>query len=107
DLDPDSPTMYSGPFGKAPMFFTSPLITSNAMAQKAAATRLQNILGIEEGLRFSAIPHPALDLGDPIQVVRRELGINQIHVVDGLTMPLRASGSQTVETLRRKVVLSA
>jgi Domain of unknown function (DUF5047) len=107
DLDPTSPTYYGGKFGKAPMFYTSPLITSNQMAQKAAATRLQSILGLDEGLQFSAVPHPALDLGDPVLVVRRELGINQVHIIDGFTLPLRASGLQTIETRRRKVVLLA
>jgi hypothetical protein len=104
DLDPSSPTFYGGRFGKRPMFWSSPLITSNQMAERSASTMLQKELGIAEALRFEAIAHPALDIGDPVQVVRGELGINHVHVVDGLSMPLRA-GTQTVETRRRRVVL--
>jgi hypothetical protein len=106
DTDPTSPTRYLGPFKKRPASWSSPLITSLGMAASAAQTELQKRAGISEGLRIPAIPHPALDVGDPILVVRRELGINQLHVVDAFDVPLRATGTHTIATRRRRVVLS-
>jgi len=106
DLDPTSPTRWGGRFGMRPLQWVSEKITSTAMAQTAAATELQKRAGISEGLRVPSIPHPGLDVNDPILVIRQQLGINQIHVVDAVPMPLRASGDQVIGTRRRRVVLT-
>jgi hypothetical protein len=105
DMEPTSPTRWGGRFGKRPLQWVSEKITSAAMAQIAAAAELQKRSGISEGLRVPSIPHPGLDVNDPILVVRQQLGINQIHVVDAVPMTWRASANQVIETRRRRVVL--
>jgi hypothetical protein len=106
DLDPTSPTRWGGRFGRRPLQWVSEKITSSEMAEAAATTELQKRSGISEGLRVPSMPHPGLDVNDPMLVVRHELGINQIHVADAVPLPLRASGDQVIETRRRRVVLT-
>lgn len=106
DSDPASPTLYGGKFGKRPLFWSSPLLLSAAQAEMAARTMLQKQVGLAESLRIPAAPHPALECSDPIQVIRPELGINTLHIVDHFTLPLRAAGgAQTIDTRVRRVVL--
>lgn len=64
----DSPTRWGGPFGKVPREFASPLLTTDAQAQLAAATVLRRSLGLPYNVDFSAIPNPALEPDDPIAV---------------------------------------
>jgi hypothetical protein len=106
DLDPDSPTLYGGKFGRRPMFWSSPLITSNGMASTSAKTMLQAQLGLAESLSIPSAPHPALECGDAVKVIRPELGVDTLHVVDHFTLPLRAAdGTQQLDTRMRRTVL--
>ena len=106
DSDPTSPTLYGGKFGKRPLFWSSPLLLSAGQAELAARTMLQKQVGLAESLRIPAVPHPALECGDPILVVRPELGINTLHLVDHFTLPLRAGGgAQTIDTRVRRAIL--
>lgn len=105
DTVPDSPTRYGGKYGRSVKVETSELVTSNQQAGRAARTRLQALAGLPEALTFSAVPNPALDLSDAVLVRRPELGIDTIHLLDSLPLPLRASGgSQRVSTRLRRVV---
>jgi hypothetical protein len=104
DLDPASPTFYGGKFGRRPTFWTSPLITSTGMASSSARTMLQKQLGLAESLTIPLSPHPGLEPGQPVKVLRPDMGIDTIHQVDHYTLPLGAGAGQ-LDTRVRRVVL--
>lgn len=104
DTDPTSPTLYGGRFGKRLTPVSNSLLTSNGQAEVFARTTLQGMVGLAESLTIPAIPHPALECDDSIKVIRPELGINTIHQIDHLTVPLRR-GTQTIDTRLRRSVL--
>jgi hypothetical protein len=106
DLDPNSPTYYYGAFGKRPLFYSSPLITSTDQAAVAAATRLRGRIGIMEGVSFQAVPHASLDLDDIIRVKRTALHLDGLYLLDGITMPLRADSLSSITTRGRRVVIA-
>lgn len=88
DSDPTSPTYYYGGFGQKPKFYASPLITSTAQAQSAADALLLSTRGVARSLNFTAVPNPALEPGDPVQVTRTSLNLNEIHLIDSVTIDL-------------------
>jgi hypothetical protein len=107
DSDPQSPTRYGSKYGFHIDFQDSDRLTSNQQCANAAKTRLQQIAGIPEALTLPAIPHPALDIGDALRVIRPELGHDTIHLLDGAPFPLRskaAAGGQVITTRVRRVV---
>lgn len=68
DSNPDSPTLWGGPFGKVPRSFSSPLLTTDAMAQLAASTVLRRSIGLPYNVDFTAVPNPALEPDDIIAI---------------------------------------
>lgn len=68
DDDPTSPTYWSGPFGKVPREYASPLLKTDGAAQLAARTILQRSLGLPYSVSFQSVPNPALEPDDPIAV---------------------------------------
>lgn len=88
DDDPRSPTYYKGSFGPVPRFFTSPLISTETQARTAAQTLLRKQLGLPYELDLSAVPNPALEPWDPIQVLHSDREGWEIHVMSQLTIPL-------------------
>lgn len=96
DDDPDSPTRYGGPFGRKPRFYSSPLLTTQDMADGAAATLLERVRGYVATVEVTAVPNPALEPGDVIEV-RLLDGTRQRHIVD--KVPLTFSpGTQAYTT---------
>jgi hypothetical protein len=96
DLTPSSPTRWGGPFGQVPMFYSSPLLTTVAQCNAAAATRLARVRRKARTVTVEAVPDPRLELGDVIRV--QADGIDRRAVVDKLTIPVTpAGGSMTVE----------
>lgn len=98
DDDPASPTRWGGPFGKVPLFWSSPLFSVAHIADpawvdpgdgstapqipvkasedkaiatltKAATTRLTNSTVIKAGVDFESVPNPILEVGDTIEIV--------------------------------------
>lgn len=98
DDNPLSPTYYYGPFEKVPMFYNSPLITSNDQAAAAAQGLLVKQLGTTQSVNFGAIVNPALEPNDVITITRARAGIDERHIVDQLTIPLTAEQSMTGRT---------
>lgn len=88
DDDPASPTYRFGPFGEVPLFFTSPLITSQEQAQAAAQSRLAKIKGATEAVDWAQIVDPSLDVGDVIEVQNTGAKVSRLMVLDRLTIPL-------------------
>lgn len=90
DDNPLSPTYYYGRFGRVPRFYSSPLLTTDAQAESAAAAILARELGTTQQISFGALVNPALEPGDVVQITRERTGINEAHVIDQLTIPLSA-----------------
>lgn len=98
DLDPSSPTYWDGRFGRKPMFFTSPLITSQEMCDRAAATILGTQIGVAKSVAFDTWADPSREPGISALVHDARLGLDGVHVVDSLTMPLTAKGRMRAQT---------
>ncbi|GAP46860.1 DUF5047 domain-containing protein [Streptomyces azureus] len=101
DTDPTSPTYWSGPYGRRPMFYSSStLTTTNACAQaanlKLAAARAPNASG-----DISALPNPALEPGDVIRVTHED-GSRELHQVASFSVPLDLGGDFPISTISAK-----
>lgn len=93
DLNPDSPTYWYGSFGFQTRRYFSPFITTTAQALSAASKILQQSLGAPYAIDFSAVPNPALEPFDPVNIaypVRSRSLSNRVetHVVTQLRVPL-------------------
>jgi hypothetical protein len=93
DTDPNSPTYYLSGFGLSPFFFSSPLLTTQALADSAAASLLALMKGKLQKLSWPAVVNPALE---PLDVVSLTYGDTlSVVVLDSLTIPLKASDSMS------------
>lgn len=102
DDDPESPTYRYGPFGEVPMFYSSPLLTSNQQATKAASTILAQKKGTQEAVSWTQVVDPSLDVGDVIRVVNEATKVDRLMVLDRLSVPLdpAAAMSAVARTIR-------
>jgi len=98
DDNPLSPTYYGGPFGKRPRFYQSQFITTSGQATAAAAAILARELGTTQEIDFGTITDPSLEPGDTVRITRLRAGIDENHVIDGLTIPLTADTMITGST---------
>lgn len=97
DTDPASPTRVSGPFGRVPRFYSSPLLTTDAQALSAAQAILARSIGRRGALDVETLVNPALDAGDRVDVTFPD-GSTQKHIVDSFSVPLSPTGSMTLVT---------
>jgi hypothetical protein len=98
DLNRDSPTYVGGPFGVVPAFYSSPVLTTNAAALKAAGKILARTRGMARRLTFQCVPNPAVDVGDVLTFLMPDGTTSERHIVDTLQIPLAPSGPMTVTT---------
>lgn len=105
DNDPGSPSYFYGSFGQAPRGYSSPFITSDAMAVSAATGILANEVGTTEAVDADAVPNPAIEPSD-IFVARRDrlLGADQTHIVSRLTFPIDVTARLSIGTRSRRLV---
>lgn len=103
DDDPNSPTYYSGPYGRVPMFYTSEFLTTNTQCANAASSILQRQLGTTQTVSFGSLVNPKLKPGDLVTVTRQRARIDEQNIVDSLTIPLGADQSMAGQT--RAVVI--
>lgn len=94
DEDPKSPTSIHGPFGWAPYFYSSPLITTEGQAENAARSLLAKVLGRLEQLAWRQIANPCVQPLDPVEV-EDEDGVMHTYLIDEITVPLSASETMT------------
>jgi hypothetical protein len=104
DTDPASVTRWDGPFGHRPMFYSSQFIRTEAQALAAAQSRLVKVVGLPRSLDFTAVPNPALDAGDVVEVVFVN-GAREKHIIDRLSIGLGVDSVMSVGTrmLEREV----
>ena len=98
DDNANSPTYYYGPYGKVTDYFSSPLMTTNDMARKAAQTILDQRLGVAYNVDFGTVPNPALDPGDTVEVLYSDREGYEIHVLDILGIPLAVGDTMSAVT---------
>lgn len=99
DTDPSSPTRWGGPFGRVPMFYSSPLLNTVAKCQSAAQTHLAAIVrGRDRVEEFTAAPNPALEPGDIVQVNTPRAGF--IGPLVSVELPLAAGGGAAKYAVR-------
>lgn len=89
DDDPTSPTYWDGPFGHKPQFYSSPVLTTNAQCESAAASILARSQGLTRGLTLAMPGHPGLEPGDTISFASGTPA--GVFVVDRVTLPLDGS----------------
>lgn len=94
DTDPTSPTYYLGPFGKRPYGFTSPLISTQGMADAAAATILARVTKMRQEAVLDAIGHPGHEVGDVVTIVDPRSQTTGRWTIYGGRVPLRLGSIQ-------------
>lgn len=97
DTDVTSSTYVSGPFGRVPRFYDSPLLVTTAQCLTAAQAILARSIGVRSGLTLSSIVNPALDVGDRVDVFLPDGGL-QRHVIASFTLPLDPESPMSIET---------
>jgi hypothetical protein len=97
DSDPTSRTFTMGPFGRVPYFYSSPTLRSAPQALTAARALLNRLKAINAQFTLDAVCNPALDRGDVITVLT-PTGINELHMIDSMTIPLDVGGPQRITT---------
>ena len=103
DDNPNSPTYINGPFGDVPTFHRSTMIFTQAQAQEVADAQLLRHLGTPENVRFISIVNPAHEVGDVVRIKRQRAGVDSVHVLDKLNIPLNYSGSINASARERRV----
>lgn len=101
DTDPSSPTFWQAGFGRVPMFYSSPLLTTTDAAQKAADSMLAKMKGRLEQFSVESVVNPALE---PLDVITATLyGRSSRYVIDKVTVPLVASQSMQIVARETRV----
>lgn len=87
NLDPGSPLRYGGPFGRTGITIDDSTLTTSTQCLRRAQAELARYTGLSYSLDFSAIPNPALDVGDVVKFVYPD-GRSELHELSTLTIPL-------------------
>ena len=103
DDDPQSPTYYFGPFGKKPRFYSSEFIASDNQASSAAAAILAANLGVARSINFEAVPDPRLECSDVVQITRTAFDVDDLHIIDSMTIGLGADTAMTAISRTQQV----
>lgn len=103
DNNPLSPTYWRGKFGKVPRFYSSPLLTTRTQCREAAFAILRGSVGVPYQVDFSMVPNPALEPNDPVRVLAPDR--TEIHVIDGITIPLDAQAGDMSAATREQTNL--
>lgn len=89
DVDTNSPTYANGPFGRRPYGFYSKLITTQAMADEAAATIFARVTKMRQELTIMTVGTPGHDVGDVVRVIDPKSRTNGFFKVIGGQVPIR------------------
>lgn len=102
--DLTGPKRYGGPFNElaVPLFMDSPLITTQAQATAAAATRLATLKRTTSTFYdVEMVPHPALQVGDRVTLTDETLGLDAAPgIIEVLRLPLTAGGGSMSAKVR-------
>ncbi|MFD5566658.1 DUF5047 domain-containing protein [Streptomyces cadmiisoli] len=101
DNDPNSPTYWSGPYGRRPTFYSSSTLTTTGACQQAAVLKLAQAKAPNASGDISSLPNPALEPGDVLRV-RHEDGSRELHQAAAFTVPLDLGGAFPISTISAK-----
>jgi hypothetical protein len=97
DTNPASPTyVYSG-YGRVVQIEDRPTPMSTAQAQAAAQALLQRIRGRTRTVTLQAVPDPALEPGDTVQI-RFAGGALEMHLIQSIDIPFGGEASMSITT---------
>jgi hypothetical protein len=103
DNNPNSPTYYFGKFGRVPFFYSSQFITTDVQAGDAAQGILSTKIGLDQQIDFGSLIDPRARALDIIGVRRERIGVDEVHVLDTVTIPLIGDGTMTGGTRKTQV----
>jgi hypothetical protein len=103
DDNPLSPTYRYGPFGQAPYFYSSSLMTTVDQCEEAAAKILAGLLGRVEDLSWASAVHPGLAPYDVVGIEEADGSITS-YVLDAVSIPLDLGGPMIATAREVKVV---
>lgn len=104
DDDVTSPTYYYGSFGKVTYDWSSPWVIADEQAATVAANILAMRRGTGQQISFEAIVNPALEPFDVIRVKRERLGVDELHIIQTLSIPLDYEGTMSGTTRVARVI---
>jgi hypothetical protein len=100
DDDPASPTRWGGPFGKRLGVYRSKLLDTKDKCRNKAELLLTESKALTRTLNLSAVPNPALEPDDVVEVHMVD-GTVETHMIVGMEIPL-GLGDWMAETLSNK-----
>jgi hypothetical protein len=101
DNDPNSPTYWSGPYGRRPLFYSSSTLLTSAACLRAAQLKLAEAKAPNASGDISSLPNPALEPGDVIRVTHPD-GTRELHQVASFSVPLDLGGDFPISTISAK-----
>ena len=103
DTNPLSPTFYGGLFGKVTFTYSSSYVTTDEQADFVALVILTHKLGTTAAVSFDSLADPRLEPYDVVQVRREQIGADESHILDSVTIPL-GLGQMSATTRALQVV---
>jgi hypothetical protein len=101
DTDPLSPTLWGGPFGKVPRFFSSSFMTTVLQCTQAATTMLVSARGLPYVVSLGLVPNPALEGWDVVRVTYSNRDNPETHIIDKITYSLSVQGAMGIDTRKQ------
>ena len=102
DEDPSSPTYSDGPMGRVPLFYSSPILTTQDDVDSAAQTMLARVKRPIEQTSFTLVPNPAHEAFDVVEFVDSG-GVARRFMFDVVSIPLDTSGPMTATARETEV----
>ena len=101
DSDTSSPTYWGGPFGRRPMFYSSPTLTTLGACTSAATLKLAQAKAPNASGDISSLPNPALEPGDVLRIVHPD-GSRELQQVASFGVPLETGDDFPITTISAK-----
>jgi hypothetical protein len=101
DSDPVSPTLWGGPFGRVPRFFSSSFMTTVAQCVAAATTMLRSSRGLPYVVSLGLVPNPALEGWDVVRVTYSYADQPETHIIDKIAYSMSVQGAMGIDTRKQ------
>lgn len=102
DDDPNSSTYADGPMGRVPLFYSSPILTTQNDVDSAAQTMLARVKRSIEQTSFTLVPNPAHEAFDVVEFVDSG-GMARRYMLDVVSIPLDTSSDMTATARETEV----
>ncbi len=103
DSNPNSPTYYDGKFGKVQFFYSTQFVSTQTQANDAASGILNTKIGFDQAINFGSIIDPRVRPLDIIEVKRDRIGVDELHVLDAVSIPFIGDGTMNGDTRKVQV----